>query len=83
MVAPRVEWGSESVLRVAVVAGVLVAALAERKVPAAAIRPAALAAWLGLVDLWCGVALRLWCFHTLGRLLHPHGAHEHRPAGHL
>jgi protein-S-isoprenylcysteine O-methyltransferase Ste14 len=47
--APWVEWGSETVLRVAVVAGVLVAVLAERKVPAAAIGPAALAAWLGLV----------------------------------
>ncbi len=65
--ASRAALGDELVLRVTVVAGVLVAVLAAEKVPAAAIRPTALAAWLGLVFLWCGVALRIWCFHTLGR----------------
>jgi protein-S-isoprenylcysteine O-methyltransferase Ste14 len=65
--ATRAGWGSEVVLRVTAVAGALVAALAVAKVPAADIRPEALAAWLGLLFLWCGVALRIWCFHTLGR----------------
>ncbi len=65
--APRAEWGSEVVLRATAVAGALAAVLALKKVPAAAIRPEALAEWLGLVFLWCGVALRLWSFHTLGR----------------
>jgi hypothetical protein len=83
--APRVEWGSESVLRVAVVAGVLVAVvavLAERKVPAAAIGPAALAACLGRGPVVRRCAAPLVLPHA-GPLLHPHGAHEHRPAGHL
>jgi protein-S-isoprenylcysteine O-methyltransferase Ste14 len=65
--APRAEWGSEVVLRATAVAGALAAVLALKKVPAAAIRPEALAEWLGLVFLWCGVALRLWSFHALGR----------------
>jgi protein-S-isoprenylcysteine O-methyltransferase Ste14 len=65
--ASRVAVGDELVLRLSVAAGALVAVLAGAKVPGAAIRPTALAAWLGLVFLWCGVALRIWCFQTLGR----------------
>jgi protein-S-isoprenylcysteine O-methyltransferase Ste14 len=60
-------WGGEVVLRATAVAGALLAALAVTEVPAADIRPAALAAWLGLLFLWCGIALRIWCFRTLGR----------------
>ena len=55
------------VLRVAIVTGALTAAVAAKTVPALDITPAALAGWLGLVVLWCGVALRIWCFRTLGR----------------
>lgn len=65
--ATKVDWKNETVLRVAVLAGVAVAVLALHYVPAAAIHPALLAAWLGLIFLWCGVAFRVWCFHTLGR----------------
>jgi len=43
----------------------------------------ALAAWLGLVFLWCGVALCIWCFHTLGRYVTPYGAHELKAVGPL
>ncbi len=64
--ATNVDWKDEIVLRVAVLAGIAVALLALFHVPGAAIRPTALAAWLGLIFLWCGIALRIWCFHTLG-----------------
>jgi len=65
--ATKVDWKDEIVLRVGVLAGVAVALLALFHVPAAAIRSTALAVWLGLIFVWCGVALRIWCFHTLGR----------------
>ena len=80
--ATKVDRKDETVLRVAVLAGVAVAVLALRDVPAATIHPALLAAWLGLIFLWCGVALRLWCFHTSGSVLHARGAGKHRSAGH-
>jgi protein-S-isoprenylcysteine O-methyltransferase Ste14 len=60
-------WRDEIVLRAAAVAGALLAVIALRAVPAADIQPRALGAWVGLIVLWCGVALRLWSFHTLGR----------------
>jgi protein-S-isoprenylcysteine O-methyltransferase Ste14 len=65
--ATKVDWKDETVLRVSVLAGVVLAVLALHAVPAASIHPALLAAWLGLIFLWCGEALRIWCFHTLGR----------------
>ncbi len=65
--ATKVDWKDEIVLRVAVLGGIAVALLALFHVPGAAIRSTALAAWLGLIFLWCGTALRIWCFHTLGR----------------
>jgi protein-S-isoprenylcysteine O-methyltransferase Ste14 len=58
-------WGSEIVFRLAVVAGVAAALTLSRAAPAAAIRPAVV--WIGLGLLWCGIALRLWSFRTLGR----------------
>jgi protein-S-isoprenylcysteine O-methyltransferase Ste14 len=60
-------WRDEMVLRLAIVGGALLAVGARRVVPAADIAPRALGAWLGLALLWCGVALRLWCFRSLGR----------------
>jgi protein-S-isoprenylcysteine O-methyltransferase Ste14 len=63
----KASWGSEIVFRLAVAAGALVALMLSRVAPAAAIRPAAIAAWIGLGLLWCGIALRFWSFRTLGR----------------
>lgn len=63
----KANWGSEIVFRLAVAAGVLVAIVLSRAAPAAAIRPAAVAACIGLGLLWCGIALRFWSFRTLGR----------------
>ncbi len=65
--ATKINWKDETVLRIAVLAGVAVAVLALLHAPAATIHPTLLAAWLGLTFLWCGVALRIWCFRTLGR----------------
>ena len=39
----------------------------RRATRSATIRPTAIAAWIGLVLFWTGIALRLWSFHTLGR----------------
>ncbi len=65
--ADRIDWGSETAVRAAIIAGALAAALVARSVPEAGISPTVLAAWSGLALLWCGVALRIWCFQTLGR----------------
>lgn len=63
----KASWGSEIVFRLAIAVGVLAAIAASRVAPAATIGLAAIAAWIGLGLLWCGVALRLWSFRTLGR----------------
>jgi protein-S-isoprenylcysteine O-methyltransferase Ste14 len=65
--AVKADRGSLYALRAAYVVAALLATLSVREVPAAAIRPEALASWVGLVILWCGIALRLWSFWTLGR----------------
>src|SRR5258708_8466046 len=65
--AVRADRGSLMVLRAAYVGGALIAIAAERVLPAAAIRPESLGAWLGLAFLWSGIAMRLWSFRTLGR----------------
>jgi protein-S-isoprenylcysteine O-methyltransferase Ste14 len=54
------------VVRVCVTAGVFLAVLAQR-VSAAQLPYTPLILALSLVLLWCGVALRWWCFRTLGR----------------
>jgi protein-S-isoprenylcysteine O-methyltransferase Ste14 len=65
--ATRSDRSSTGVLVLAVGAGFVCANVALREVPAAAIRPAVVAEWVGLVLLWCGIALRVWSFRTLGR----------------
>jgi protein-S-isoprenylcysteine O-methyltransferase Ste14 len=54
------------VVRVCVTAGVFLAVLAQR-VSATQLPYTPLILALSLVLLWCGVALRWWCFRTLGR----------------
>jgi len=65
--ATRVDRGSHIAIRFAILVGVLGAVLAKKSAPSAMIGPPGLAAWIGLVVLWCGVGLRLWAFQTLGR----------------
>lgn len=65
--ATAADRGSRPVIRLAMTAGAVLAAVAHRAVPGASIHPAALAAWAGLVVIWCGVALGFAAFHTLGR----------------
>ena len=62
----RANWGSEVIVRLTIGAGALVAG-ELRVAPGATIRPAAVAAWSGLVLFLCGVSLRIWSFRTLGR----------------
>lgn len=65
--ATKADGGSRPTLRAATLIGVIGALVASRAAPGATIRPAALAAWIGLGILWCGIALRFWSFQTLGR----------------
>jgi protein-S-isoprenylcysteine O-methyltransferase Ste14 len=59
---------SNLVLRASGGAGILLAVLARNRIPSAAFAgSAALAAWLGLVVMWLGLALRFWSFRSLGR----------------
>ena len=64
--ARQADRGSRLVVRLSAVAGVVGATLVDH-VKGADIRPTTVPVWSGLVVLWCGVALRLWSFRTLGR----------------
>ena len=63
----KANWGSEVLFRLIVGVGALVAGVLSGVAQSATIRPAAVAEWIGLVLFWCGISLRLWSFHTLGR----------------
>jgi protein-S-isoprenylcysteine O-methyltransferase Ste14 len=65
--AAKADRGSRLVLAFTIVAGFAAAIAVSRAATGAAIRPARVAAWVGLGILWCGMVLRLWCFRTLGR----------------
>jgi protein-S-isoprenylcysteine O-methyltransferase Ste14 len=54
-------------LRITAIVGAVGAIVASRIAPEATIEPVGVAATVGLVLLWCGVALRFWSFRTLGR----------------
>ncbi|HEX3427000.1 MAG TPA: isoprenylcysteine carboxylmethyltransferase family protein [Acidimicrobiales bacterium] len=58
---------SRMVLRIAIFVGVIGSIEAARLVTSAAVGDPDVAAWVGLVFLWCGIALRFWSFQTLGR----------------
>jgi protein-S-isoprenylcysteine O-methyltransferase Ste14 len=59
--------GSHAVVRFSYLTGIVVAVICDNTLPSLAITPTALASWIGLIFLWCGVGLRLWSFRTLGR----------------
>ncbi|HEV7525317.1 MAG TPA: isoprenylcysteine carboxylmethyltransferase family protein [Acidimicrobiia bacterium] len=63
----RAGWGSEILFRLVIGAGALGATVLSRATPSATIRPATVAAWIGLVLFWGAIVLRLWSFRTLGR----------------
>jgi protein-S-isoprenylcysteine O-methyltransferase Ste14 len=65
--ARRADRGSLTVVRLTAAAGFIVAAGVARAAPAAAMHPVDVTASTGLALLWCGIALRVWCFRTLGR----------------
>lgn len=60
------DLGSRRVVRLTGIAGIAVAIVVSQLASGAAIARGP-AAWVGLVVLWCGIGLRLWCFRTLGR----------------
>jgi protein-S-isoprenylcysteine O-methyltransferase Ste14 len=61
------DQGSQAVVRLSYLGGIVAAVICNNSFPALAITPTALASWVGLIFLWFGVALRLWSFRTLGR----------------
>ena len=64
--AVTADQGSRPFLRVAAMVGAIGAVVAAKTVAAVIASPAT-TAWIGLAFLWCGVALRVWSFRTLGR----------------
>jgi protein-S-isoprenylcysteine O-methyltransferase Ste14 len=65
--ATNADRGSREFIRIATLVGVGAGFLLSRVLPDGVIRPYGVISWLGLAVLWCGVTLRLWSFHTLGR----------------
>jgi protein-S-isoprenylcysteine O-methyltransferase Ste14 len=65
--ARRSDRGSRAVIAVAAVVGALLAVSASRGLPEFAIGNREVAGWCGLVLMWAAIALRQWCFRTLGR----------------
>lgn len=64
--AVTTDRSSLMVLRAAFIGGFVAAVAIARAVPGARIQPE-LAASLGLILMWCGIAFRFWSFRTLGR----------------
>jgi len=64
--AVMADQGSRPFLRVAAMVGAI-GAIAAGKTVTAVIASPTTTAWIGLAFLWCGVALRVWSFRTLGR----------------
>jgi protein-S-isoprenylcysteine O-methyltransferase Ste14 len=65
--ATNADHGSRGLIRITSLVGVGAGLLLARIFPGGAIRPYGTISWVGLGMLWCGIALRLWSFHTLGR----------------
>jgi protein-S-isoprenylcysteine O-methyltransferase Ste14 len=63
--ATKSDGGSRQYIRVASIVGVVGAVVLTRNVSSGRISPDL--AWVGLVLFWCGIALRFWSFHALGR----------------
>lgn len=63
--ATESDAGSRQYIRIASIVGILGAVVITRNVSSGRINPDV--AWVGLVVVWCGIALRFWSFHALGR----------------
>jgi protein-S-isoprenylcysteine O-methyltransferase Ste14 len=61
------EYGSRMVITLCFAGGYLLAVLARARVTAAAFPSDAVTFGIGMAMVWAGVALRWWCFRTLGR----------------
>lgn len=65
--ASRWDRGSRFVIRIGSIVGVVGAIVAVKAAQFATFRSPKVIDWVGLGVLWCGMGLRLWSFHTLGR----------------
>jgi len=65
--ATEMDRGSRFVLVLGWIVGLVLAALARAKVPAAAFPGDAVSFGMGLAIMWAGMGLRWWSFRTLGR----------------
>jgi protein-S-isoprenylcysteine O-methyltransferase Ste14 len=65
--AKAADRGSRLAIRLATIVAVFGSLLIRKAFPSAKIRPLELAEWLVPVFMWCGIGLRFWSFHTLGR----------------
>lgn len=65
--ATTADHGSRPVIRIAAIFGTGGAIAVSHAAPGAIIASPTATAWAGLILLWCGVSLRAWSFHTLGR----------------
>jgi protein-S-isoprenylcysteine O-methyltransferase Ste14 len=63
--ATKSDGGSRQYIRAASFVGILGAVVLTRNIRSGRISPDV--AWVGLVVFWCGMALRFWSFHALGR----------------
>ena len=63
--ATESDAGSRQYIRIASIVGILGAVVITRNVSSGRINPDV--AWVGLVVVWCGIALRFWSFRALGR----------------
>ena len=54
-------------MRLSILIGAVGVVVFKKSVPSATIGTDTLAAWIGLVIMWCGIGLRVWSFQTLGR----------------
>lgn len=59
--------GSRTVLRCSYMVSVILALVFYHRASAPVIGPAKTVGWIALCVTWCGIALRLWSFKTLGR----------------
>ena len=64
--ATNTDRGSLVIVRLCAVAGVLLAQLAVARVTATAFPSSAVILGISLCVVWAGIALRWWCFRTLG-----------------
>jgi|SRR5579864_3080723 len=65
--ASSADRGSLLVLRLSIAAAIVAAAFVDARLSVASVPDSALLFGIGILLMWCGLALRVWSFTTLGR----------------